>query len=231
MVSSGNNPRKPVVLQDERTLASKEKDMRAIHTAIARQNISYALVLLGFCAATVPGANANNGPVKPAVQPAAVIAHMALPGASVSQLVLQEHDGKQYLYVEQASKQGFAIVDVTKPSQPNIIKREAWPNKASAGKLQMVGGQLALAEAADTATAESRAETLTVLDLSDPANPRTILTFTGVTSTLADDARNLVYITNSDGLWILKHQPEQAKPSEIRGCRSEDATNELASCQ
>jgi len=130
-------------------------------------------------------------------------------------------------------KEGFAIVDVTKPNQPNVIKREAWPNEASAGKLQMVGGGLALVEAPDAATAEtvSRPETLKVLDLSDPTNPRTILSFSGVTSTLADDARNLVYITNSDGLWILKHQPEQAMPSETRGCLSEDVFNEFASCQ
>lgn len=107
-----------------------------------------------------------------------------------------------------------------------------WPNEASTGRLQMVGGRLALAEAPDAATAEtiSRTETLKVLDLSDPANPRTILTFSGVTSTLADDARNLVYITNSDGLWILKHAPEQAMPWDAHACRSEDASSDTASC-
>ncbi len=127
--------------------------------------------MLSICSVAIsPSANAKHE-LPPARQPAAVIAHLALPGASVSQLVLQEYGGKQYLYVAQASKQGFAIVDVTKPSQPNVIKRAAWPNKASTGKLQVVGGQLALAEAADTATVESRTETLTVLDLS---NPRTI---------------------------------------------------------
>jgi len=190
-------------------------------------------MLLAFLAASALSTNAKHRAVKPAVQPATVIAHLELPGASVSQLVLQEHRNKQYLYIERASKEGFAIVDVTKPNQPNVIKREAWPNEAPAGKLQMVGGGLALVEAPDAATAEtvSRPETLKGLDLSDPTNPRTILSFSGVTSTLADDARNLVYITNSDGLWILKHQPEQAMPSETRGCLSEDVFNEFASCQ
>lgn len=202
--------------------------MKVVPKSIVQNPARVALAVLVCFVAISPRASANNGAVKPAVQPASVIAHLAMPGASVNQLVLQERDGKQYLYVGQASKQGFAIVDVTKPSQPNVIKREAWPNKASTGKLQIVSGRLALAEAEDTATEESRTETLTVLDLSDPANPRTILTFAGVTSTLADEARNLVYITNSEGLWILKHQPEQP---ETPGCRSEDATNELASCQ
>jgi hypothetical protein len=147
-------------------------------------------------------------------------------------LALQQHGSKQYLYVEQGSRDGFAIVDVTKPDQPSVIRSEVWPNEASTGRLQMVGGRLALAEAPDAATAEtiSRTETLKVLDLSDPANPRTILTFSGVTSTLADDARNLVYITNSDGLWILKHAPEQAMPWDTHACRSEDASSDTASC-
>jgi len=99
--------------------------------------------------------------------------------------------------------------------------------------LQMVGGRVAFAEAPETSTEEavSRTETLNVLDLNDPANPRTILSLSGVTSTLTDDARNLVYITNSDGLWILKVQPEQATFDEPHACLTEDATNDLASCQ
>jgi hypothetical protein len=211
----------------------RREKMKVVSKSIVQNQATAALALLACFVAISPSASANHRAAKPAVQPAAVIAHLALPGASVSQLVLQEHGGKQYLYVEQASNKGFAIVDVTEPNQPNVIKREPWPNQASTGKLQMVGGQLALAEAADTATAESvsRTETLDVLDLSDPSNPRMILRFSGVTSTLADDARNLVYITNSEGLWILKHQPERATYPEPRACLSEDDTNELASCQ
>jgi hypothetical protein len=207
--------------------------MKVVPKSIVQDHASAVLALLAFFVAISPSASAKHRAVKPAVQPATAIAHLALPGGSVSQLVLQGHGSKQYLYIEQASKEGFAIVDVTKPNQPNVIKREAWPNEASAGKLQMVGVGLALAEAPDTATAEtvSRTETLKVLDLSDPTNPRTILSFSGVTSTLADDARNLVYITNSDGLWILKHQPEQAMSSKTRGCLSDDAFKEFASCQ
>jgi hypothetical protein len=207
--------------------------MRVISKSIGQKHATAAAAVLAIFVAISPGASAKHRAVKPAPEPASVIAHLPLAGASVSQLVLQQHGSKQYLYVEQASKEGFAIVDVTKPDQPNVIRSESWPNEASTGRLQMVGGRLGLAEASETAAAEivSRTETLKVLDLSDPANPRTILTFSGVTSTLADDERNLVYITNSEGLWILKHQPEQATSSELRACRSEDASNDVASCQ
>ncbi|MGA7922223.1 MAG: hypothetical protein WCA38_21360 [Candidatus Acidiferrales bacterium] len=195
------------------------------------QKYMTAVAVLAFFMTMSPNASAKHGASNPTPEPASVIAHVPLPRITVRQLDLQQHGSKQYLYLEEVSKDGFAIVDVTKPGQPDVIKSEAWPNEASTGKSQMVSGRLALAEAPDaTVETVSRTETVKVLDLSDPANPRTMLTFSGVTSTLADDAHNLVYIANSDGLWILKHQPGQTK-SSAHECSSEDASNDLASCQ
>jgi hypothetical protein len=54
-----------------------------------------------------------------------------LPRASVSQIFLQGHGDKQYLYIQQASEEGFTIVDVTKPYRPNVVNRVKLPNKAS----------------------------------------------------------------------------------------------------
>jgi hypothetical protein len=211
---------------------SKEIKMKVSNKSIG-QKLMTAVAAFAFFMAMSPGASAKHRASNAAQPPATIIAHMPLTGASVSQLVLQQRGSKQYLYLQQASKDGFAIVDVTRPGQPNVLRSQAWPNEASAGKLQMVAGRLALAEAPDSPSTEtiSRTETLKVLDLSDPANPQTILTFSGVTSTLVDDARNLVYVTNSDGLWILKHPPEQSMFSADRRCSSEDASNDVASCQ
>jgi hypothetical protein len=206
--------------------------MKFIGKANAREHIRTALLLLAFFAAAAPGAHAKHHPDKSPAQPAVVVAHLPLGGASVNQIFLREQGGMQYLYLGEASKDGLAIVNVTTPNQPSIVKLMAWPNEGFSGKVHMVGDRLALAETSDTATAETVSRTtLTVLDLSDPANPRTIQTFSGVTGTLTDEARNLLYITSSDGLWILKHQPDQATSAMPRGCLSGDASNELASCQ
>jgi hypothetical protein len=206
--------------------------MKVITKSIIRKQATAVVALLGIFVGISAGASAKHRNGKPNSRQASVIAHLPLPGGSVSQLVLQQHGSKQYLYVEQDSNKGFAIVDVTKPDQPSVIRTEAWPNEASAGKLQMVGGRLALSKASDNAAAEtiSPTETVKVLDLSDPSNPRTILTFSGVTGTLADEGRDLVYITNSEGLWIVKHQPEQAMSSVMHTCRSEDASNDATGC-
>jgi len=209
--------------------------MRAIHTAIARQNICYALVLLGFFAATVPGANAKHIATKPSEQPATVVAHVALSGAPASEMLLDENGGKQYLYIGANSKEGLTVVDVTKPDQPNVIKRLAWPNETSTGRLQMVRGGLALAEEPDSGSAADvpppSTRTVKVIDWSDPANPRTVLSFSGVTTTLADEAHNLVYITNGEGLWILRNNQALAAAAKRHACNSDDAFNDVASCQ
>jgi hypothetical protein len=209
--------------------------MKVIHKSIARKHICNALVLLAFFAATAPGANAKHGGAKPSEQPTTVVAHITLSEAPANQLYLHENDGKEYLYIGANSKEGLMVVDVTNPDQPNVIKRLAWPNKSSAGRLQMVGDGIGLAKAPDTDPAApadvSPTEAVSLIDLSDPTNPRIIQSFSGVTSTLADDARNLVYITNNDGLWILKHPPQRTASSKPRGCLTEDAFNEFANCQ
>ena len=209
--------------------------MKIIHKTIARERICNALVLFAFFAATAPDADAKHRAAKPSEQPATVVAHLALSGSPTSQMDLHENGGKQYLYIGAKSNEGFTVVDVTNPDQPNVIKRVAWPNEASTGRLQMVSGGLALAEGPDSDSMAPdpppSTRTVKVLDLSDPANPRAVLSFSGVTSTLDDEARNLVYITNREGLWILRNNQALAAAAKQHACTSDDAYNDVASCQ
>jgi|SRR5580658_4389217 hypothetical protein len=160
---------------------------------------------------------------KPTDVPATVIAHLSLPQATGSQMLLQKENSKQYLYVQQATKQGFMIVDVSKPERPNLLKRTAESNQSTAGNLEMVSPDVAIAEAPEktpaTLTSNSRpTETVRVLDLSDPRNPKTLETFNKVTSLLPDGNHGLIYLTNNEGLWILRYnrppllEPAKKKP-------------------
>ena len=160
--------------------------------------------------------DASAGDFYPSYADVKVIAHLALSGASPQQMFLQQNDRKQYLYVQQASGQGFTVVDVTKPTKPKMVSHVPQEN------LTMLSSRLAIAEKSDNpaAAGASRAtgstegtrgggsvsQSVRVLDVSDPAHPRTIQTFSGVTSVLADDARGLIYVANGEGIWILSHQ-------------------------
>jgi hypothetical protein len=160
---------------------------------------------------------------KPTDLPATVIAHLPLPQGTGNQMLLQKENGKQYLYVQQAGKQGFMVVDVSKPEKPNLLKRTAESNQATSGNLEMVSPDVAIAEAPEktpsTLTSNSHpTETVRVLDLSDPKNPKTLETFTKVTSILPDPGHGLIFLTNNEGLWVLRYirpaafEPAKKKP-------------------
>jgi hypothetical protein len=188
-------------------------------------------VSMAFAAAVVfmsaPRISANT---KPTEVPAKVVAHLALKEAPGSEMLLQNKGDKQYLYVQKASKQGFTVIDVTKPVQPSLVNLSAQSSDATAGKLEIVGPDVGLAEVPDKNSkgvirnSDSPTETIKILDLSDPAHPKVLQTFTGVTSILQDPSRGLIYLTNNDGLWILRHARSGITPArKKRACGSEDA--------
>ena len=167
---------------------------------------------------------------KPTEVPAKVIAHLALKDAPGSEMLLQSKGDRQYLYVQKASKQGFTLIDVTKPVLPTLVSQSDKSADAAAGKLEIVGPDVGLAEVPDKNSkgvirnTDSPTETVRVLDLSDPAHPKVLQTFTGVTSILQDPSRGLIYLANNDGLWILNHaRPGLTPAKKKRPCGSEDA--------
>ena len=171
---------------------------------------------------------ANN--TKPTEVPAKVLAHLALQEAPGSEMLLLAKENKEYLYVQKASKQGFTVIDVSKPAKPNLVTKSGSSGDAAAGKLELAGPDVGLAEVPDRNSkgvlhsADNPTETVKVLDLTDPAHPKVLQTFTGVTSTLQDPARGLIYLANNEGLWILSHaKPGLTPAKKKRSCGSEDA--------
>jgi len=207
----------------------KEEVMSIIQQRFSRSPLGP--VSIAFAAAVVitsaPRVSANT---KPTEVPAKVIAHLPLKDAPGNEMLLQNKGDKQYLYVQKASKQGFTVIDVTKPVLPSLVNHGAQSSDATAGKLEIVGPDVGLAEVPDKnakgviRNSDSPTETVKILDLSDPAHPKVLQTFTGVTSILQDSSRGLIYLTNNDGLWILNHaRPGLTPAKKKRACGSEDA--------
>jgi hypothetical protein len=203
--------------------------MNNIRQGFTAGHLGRVCIILSAAAVVVsaPSMVANN---KPTEVPAKVIAHLPLQEAPGNEMLLQNKGDKQYLYVQKASKQGFTVVDVTKPQLPSLVNRSAGSNDATAGKLEMVSPDLGLAEVPDKnskgviRSTENPTETVKILDLSDPAHPKVLQTFTSVTSILQDPSRGLIYLANNEGLWILNHPKPGLTPAKRkRPCGSEDA--------
>lgn len=202
---------------------------------IVRYAVALGLSFLIFAPAANAASNARM--ISDSVN---VLARLPVPGPSVQQTFLQEDGGRQYLYLQQAGQQGFTVVDVSEAWRPRIVKRIPLLKDVARERLQMVGAGLAVAESPENNTgnsgrAQARQNTdgasgsahstrfVRLLDLSHPTRPRTLKTFEGVTSLLTDDRRDLIYITNRDGLWILHHHVDLAR----QVCEYESAYSEV----
>jgi hypothetical protein len=150
-----------------------------------------------------------------------VVAHMPLPGSAVRQIFLQQENGKRYLYLQQ--NVNFTVVDVSDPKNPRIVERVS-----SEGKLTDVGAGVAIAVQSDQSGQGSvPTQTIRLVDVSDPKNPHTAKKFEGVTSVYSEDGRQLIYITNGEGLWVVRHYETFRLPF----CTSESEENSVAQCR
>ncbi len=174
-----------------------------------------AVVFLAIGIAAAPSIFAKPKAKKAVVSNLGVIAHLQLDGGTATRMLLVQKDGKEYLYVGLSSSSGVCIFDVTKPADPRKVEKFAGAGGAQAD-FQLVGDTLAVTSRAGEAAASSSnvpPRSVTILNMSDPANPRQIQTFADVTSVVADDARGLIYLSNGEGLWVVQaKQPAKAEP-------------------
>jgi hypothetical protein len=188
------------------------------------------LMLLTLFAGFGCSAFASNKPAKPEEVTATLVAHTPLPSAPGNQMLMLRKGSKQYLYIQQASRQGYMIVEVTKANEPNVLKQTGQSKLDTAGNLEMVSSDVAIVEAPENTAKVSVARPTTsvkVLDLSDPANPKTVQTFDGVTSVLQESGR--IFLTNNEGLWILEYGRNQKR--QVPLCDSESVFSPIVDCQ
>jgi hypothetical protein len=151
-----------------------------------------------------------------------VRSRLPLPGAPVQQMFFRESGGRDYLYISQANQVGYVVVDVTDDRHPKIVNEVVLPHGFGHETLEMVGAGLGVAGQPDRSPSQSvpaiqeisgnpPGQFIRLLDLSNPSHPRTLKTFSGVTSVLLDDRHNMIYLTNGDGLWILYHRIDEMR--------------------
>jgi len=190
-----------------------------------------AVATFALCFAATTGLSAKHKTAS-ADELGGVVAHLPLEGSAVSDMSLQGANGRQYLYLNRTAMEGVTIVEVTNPEKPVIVSHVSWPSRDHAGQFKTVGTRMAIVESQTSevpgpSAAAPAPETVNVIDLSDPANPRTIRTFSAVTSVVMNGAQNLAYFTNDQGLWIVRMK----RDLPLASCSSEDSIAAMPSCQ
>jgi hypothetical protein len=204
--------------------------MDVMKTILGIRNFTCVVLTVGALLST-PGAIASDSDYYPSYLPAKVIAHLPLSGGA-RKMFSQQEGSREFLYVQQSPQQGVTVIDITKPELPKVV------NQVPLENLTMVSFGLAVSETPEnsatvggTGNAEGPPgsgvlESIRVLDVSDPAHPRTVRNFDGVTSILQDSARNLLYVANGDGVWIVSHQ----QVLRSHECSSSDALSPMPNC-
>jgi hypothetical protein len=171
-----------------------------------------AVVFLAIGISAAPSMFAAPKPKKAVNSNVGVIAHVELDGGSATRMMLVQRNGREFLYVGFGSSAGFCIFDVTKPDAPRKLERFAGAGEGQTAEFQQVGDTLAVTSHAGS---DAAPRSVTILNTADPANPKQIQTFSGVTSVVGDDARGQIYLSNDEGLWVVQARPPQKFENEI----------------
>ena len=143
-----------------------------------------------------------------------VIAHIQLDGRAATRMVLVQKDGKEYLYAGFGSSSGVCIFDVMNPASPRKVERFAGASGQTVD-LQQVGDTMAVITRTGDGlggSSDATPHSMTIFNTSNPANPQPIQTFSGVTSVVGDNERGQIYLSNSEGLWIVQVQQQSQQP-------------------
>jgi hypothetical protein len=135
-----------------------------------------------------------------------VVGHIPLVGGPVTRFQSTQHYSSYYLYAEHDAGKSVTLIDVTKAAKPSVLTDVSYSLGGTSESLIVVAGTAALvnSEPSTATAATTKAQTLKVMDFSDPQNPKVAREFTGVTAVGRDDARRLIFIANGDGIWILQ---------------------------
>jgi hypothetical protein len=204
---------------------------------IRRDLLSFSAALMVSILTFAQGLAAQSSSAQKTPEKISVTGHLDLQGMRVKQIITQQRGDKQYLFLRRADKNAFEIVDVTDPAHPALLDRSALseprganvdlPGSGSAMAIAFVPERNSGSGTSPTSAVNLPTESIRLIDLSDPRHPKTIKTFEGVTSVATDDGRRLVFLVNTEGLWIVSHHRNHPLPV----CTSESELESMPDCQ
>lgn len=133
-----------------------------------------------------------------------VVGHIPAADSPVTRFLTTQHYSSYYLYAEHGAGKSVTLIDVTNTNQPLVLANVPYTSGSSSESLMVVVGTAALVTSEPATPAAMPAHrTIRIMDFSVPQSPKIAREFTGVTATSTDD-RGLIFVANTDGIWILR---------------------------
>ena len=128
--------------------------------------------------------------------------HVAMAAGPITRFIATRHYDRTYVYAVREVGQPVTLLDVTDAKHPRILSETSLPTPSS--NLLAVAGTAALTGDASPATAPA-AQTIRLMDFSDPAQPKVTRQFDGVTA-IESVGGGLTLLANSEGIWVLSER-------------------------
>lgn len=169
-------------------------------SSLRRHTRHLATLFLFFCAA-LPLARAKDKKLHSSAV-VKVVASMTFDNKLPADMLIQQVNGKPYLFVQLANAQGVVVVDISKPNKLKIVSSLSGTDAGGASEFDINGNAATITSVAADASSPANKGELVLWDISDPGNPRVVQRFAGVVRVL-HDKRKYTYVLNQDGLWVV----------------------------
>lgn len=144
----------------------------------------------------------------PATDSINVVGHLAIQGGAITAIRTSEYWKRNYVELQDPLHGTLTIVDVTNAAKPCFDKQFKIPEPLDHANLEaLVGSTALLTDQPSQSTATVTPRSVSIVSFADPTNPRVVQQFANVTAIRADPQRGLIYLVNSDGLWVLQQHP------------------------
>jgi hypothetical protein len=144
-----------------------------------------------------------------------VVGHIAATDGPVTRFLVTPHYSSYYLYAEHEGGKNVTVVDITNAAKPKVLSDVSYPTGGAASLFAVTGTAALITEGQTAATTTPASQAVRIMNFSDPAHPQVAREFTGVTAMSRDDARGLIFVANSEGIWVL-HQSFALDPEVER---------------
>jgi hypothetical protein len=134
-----------------------------------------------------------------------LLSHTPLPETTISNIAPVSDPDRQLIQLTDNVHGTITLLDVGTPKQPKVLQKFQLPAELAQSNAQTRIGDATLFMAPEgVPAAHTDPQAVTLVSFADPANPKTLQKFGGVTAFWNDRGRELIYLANSDGLWILE---------------------------
>lgn len=135
-----------------------------------------------------------------------VVGRLSLKETSVSRITPVSDPRQPMLQLTDAVHGTLTVVDVARPAQPKLIEQSLLPAEVGHAYVQIRMGDAALLSVpeGDSSSHPWEQQSITLVSFADTSNPKMVQKFEGVTAVWNDRERGLIFLANTDGLWILE---------------------------